>query len=77
MYKVVVGMIEFYLTGRNIFIIYNQQKLVIKNKDRTDLTPTQYAGLCDDIYRRKIKGSQELFSLYADCRLDRTSRSLK
>ena len=77
MFRVIAGKHEFYLTGKSIYIIYNYQKLMIKNWDNSDITATQYAELCDMIYRRKIKTSDDLYDIMGRYKLISTQRSLK
>ena len=68
---------NFYIDGRNIYFLYNNQKSFISTFDNLQLPASKYAELVDCIYRRKIKNTdtfnEHLFSKY---RLNHTDKKL-
>lgn len=77
MFMVKTGKNTFYLTGQSIYLLYNLQKFIIKNLDESELSPNQYAELCDMIYRRKLSTSDDIYHLFRTYKLVVSQRSLK
>lgn len=80
MIKIKSGRFNFYINGKQIFIKDSQGlngSNIILTRSELDLSPTEYANLVDDIYRRRITDIGTLMTrVCSSFKLVPTSRKL-